>query len=125
MALAGLLILVLAAAGLNETVVVITVVVETTFLVQAALAAFSTGDIPAATRYCDFGIVNGRRYGIRFVEIMSYLWRMIIAGVQQDVEKVKDCSQQLSILVEDARVVAQSPNLLQRISLIEGTDALR
>ncbi len=94
--------------------------VETMFLFEAALASFGKGDIKAATQYCDLGIVNGRRYGIRFVEIMSYLWRMIIAGVQQEVEKIKECSQQLSILVEDARVVAQSPNLLQRISLIEG-----
>src|SRR5581483_3484826 len=94
--------------------------VETMFLFQAALAAFSTGDVRSATKHCDLGIVNGRRYGIRFVEIMSYLWRMIIAGVQQDADKVKECSQQLSVLVEDARVVAQSPNLLQRISLIEG-----
>ncbi len=94
--------------------------VETTFQFQAALASFSTGDLLAATRYCDLGIINGRRYGIRFVETMCYLWRMIIAGVQQDAEKVKECSQQLSMLVEDARVVAQSPNLLQRIALIEG-----
>jgi DNA-binding SARP family transcriptional activator len=94
--------------------------VETTFLLQAGLAAFSTGDLASAVRYCDLGILNGRRYGIRFVEIMCNLWRMIIAGVQQDTEKIKECSQQLSILVEDARVVAQSPNLLQRIALIEG-----
>ena len=94
--------------------------VETTFLVQAALAAFSTGDLRGAIKYCDLGILNGRRYGIRFVEIMCNLWRMIVAGVQQDNDKVKECSQQLSLLVEDARVVAQSPNLLQRISLIEG-----
>ena len=94
--------------------------VETTFLFQAALAAFSMGKLPEATRYCDLGILNGRRYGIRFVEIMCNLWRIIIAGVQQDVEKIKECSGQLAILVEDARIVAQAPNLLQRISLIEG-----
>ncbi|MDP4199483.1 MAG: AAA family ATPase [Bacteroidota bacterium] len=94
--------------------------VETMFLVQAALAAFATGDLKSAARYCDLGLQNGRRYGIRFAEIMSNLWRMIIAGVTQDPEKVRECSQQLAALVEDARVVAQSPNLLQRISLIEG-----
>jgi len=94
--------------------------VETVFLIPAALAAFSSGDVRSAMAHCDLGIANGRRYGIRFVEIMSYLWRMIIAGVQQDAETVKECSQHLSTLVEDARVVAQSPNLLQRISLIEG-----
>src|SRR5665213_1422333 len=100
--------------------------VETMFLFQGALAAFSSGDVPAATACCELGISNGRRYGIRFVEIMCYLWRMIIAGVEQDAEKVKECSQQLSMLVEDARAhdrsfaVAQSPNLLQRISLLEG-----
>lgn len=100
--------------------------VETMFLFQAALAAFSSGEVPAALAYCELGISNGRRYGIQSVEIMSYLWRMIIAGVQQDAETVKECSQQLSTLVEDARAhdhsfaVVQSPNLLQRISLIEG-----
>jgi DNA-binding SARP family transcriptional activator/tetratricopeptide (TPR) repeat protein len=94
--------------------------VETTFLIQAALAEFYTGDLRNAIRYCDLGILNGRRYGIRFVEIMSYLWRMIAAGVEQDGEKVKECSQQLSALVEDARVIAQSPHRLQRISMLEG-----
>jgi DNA-binding SARP family transcriptional activator/tetratricopeptide (TPR) repeat protein len=94
--------------------------VETTFLFQAALAAFSMGKLVDATRYCDLGILNGRRYGIRFVEIMCNLWRIIIAGVQQDIEKIKECSAHLAVLVEDARVVAQAPNLLQRISLIEG-----
>ncbi len=94
--------------------------IETMFLFQAALAAFSFGDLSSAMAHCELGIANGRRYGIRFVEIMCNLWRMIIAGVQQDAETVKECSQQLAILVEDARVVAQSPNLLQRISLIEG-----
>lgn len=94
--------------------------VETTFVLQAALAAFYTGDLRAAIRYCDLGILNGRRYGIRFVETMSYLWRMICAGVEQDAEKVKECSQQLAVLVEDARVVAQSPHRLQRISMLEG-----
>ncbi|HWF43387.1 MAG TPA: AAA family ATPase [Candidatus Kapabacteria bacterium] len=94
--------------------------VETTFLFQAALAAFSSGKLQDALQYCDLGILNGRRYGIRFVEIMCNLWRIIIAGVQQDVDKIKECSQQLAMLVEDARIVAQAPNLLQRISLIEG-----
>lgn len=94
--------------------------VETTFLFQAALAAFYTGDLRSAIRYCDLGILNGRRYGIRFVETMSYLWRMIAAGVEQDADKVKECSQQLAALVEDARVVAQSPHRLQRISMLEG-----
>jgi DNA-binding SARP family transcriptional activator len=94
--------------------------VETMFLVQAALAAFATGDLKAAILYSDLGMQNGRRYGIRFAEIMSTLWRMISAGVVQDPDKVRECSQLLGALVEDARVLAQSPNLLQRISLIEG-----
>lgn len=94
--------------------------VETMFLVQAALAAFATGDLRSTISYADLGMLNGRRYGIRFAEIMSTLWRMIAAGVVQDPDKVRECSLQLGALVEDARVLAQSPNLLQRISLIEG-----
>jgi DNA-binding SARP family transcriptional activator len=93
---------------------------ETMFLVQATIAAFSRGDLTAAIRYSDHGMQNGRRYGIRFAEIMSTLWRMIAAGVVQDPDKVRECSQQLAALVEDARVLAQSPNLLQRITIIEG-----
>lgn len=89
-------------------------ITETTFLYQACVAAFSTGHVREAIRFVDQGMIYGRRYGIRFAEIMSNIWRMILAGVELDVEKVKECTGNL-----DA-ITAQSSNLLWRISYIEG-----
>jgi DNA-binding SARP family transcriptional activator len=88
-------------------------ITETTFLYQAAVAAFSSGDVVEAMRYADQGIVYGRRYGIRFAEVMSNIWRMIIAGVQHDDARVQECITNL-----DA-ILASSGNLLWKISYIE------
>lgn len=88
-------------------------ITETTFLYQAAVAAFSSGDVVEAMRYADQGIVYGRRYGIRFAEVMSNIWRMIIAGVQHDDARVQEC------IVNLDAILASSGNLLWKISYIE------
>jgi DNA-binding SARP family transcriptional activator len=88
-------------------------ITETTFLYQAAVAAFSTGDVVEAMRYADQGIVYGRRYGIRFAEVMSNIWRMIIAGVQHEDNRAQECIANL-----DA-ILSTSGNLLWKISYIE------
>lgn len=89
-------------------------ITETMFLYQACVAAFSTGDVTEATRFVEQGIIYGKRYGIRFAEVMSNIWRMILAGVQLDPDKVKECTANLD------SILAQSSNLLWRISYIEG-----
>lgn len=88
-------------------------ITETTFLYQAAVAAFSTGEVVEAMRYADQGIVYGRRYGIRFAEVMSNIWRMIIAGVQHEDKRAEECIANL-----DA-ILSTSGNLLWKISYIE------
>jgi DNA-binding SARP family transcriptional activator/tetratricopeptide (TPR) repeat protein len=88
-------------------------ITETTFLYQAAVASFSTGEVVEAMRYADQGIVYGRRYGIRFAEVMSNIWRMIIAGVQHDDVRAQECITNLD------SILSASGNLLWKISYIE------
>lgn len=88
-------------------------ITETTFLYQAAVASFSTGDVIDALRYADQGITYGRRYGIRFAEVMSNIWRMIIAGAQRDPERASECIATLD------SILSNSANLLWRISYME------